>query len=266
MRNGDFAVEVVARGKGVGVRETGSGHVLARAGQVYALRFRNFGPLRCVAEVEIDGREVAAGGLVIDPWCTEELERPISEDEDGRFTVVAEGDERVFGPDGGRDNPKLGLIEVRFRRELPQGPERPRPLPNKLLESFGRGTSKPEQPSGSEPEPWNVVSLSLSNRPNEPSRERTSPRLSALMLRQAPERPSSDELSLGSDDLDVERAAGTGLTGHSSQQFTPTTLGPLEQQATRIQLRLVIATVEAIQAADTLVPDTAGPARPAARP
>src|SRR5438105_5357202 len=129
MRNGDFAVEVVPRGKGIGVREIQSGHVLARPGQVYALRLRNFGPLRCVADVSVDGRTVTAGGLVIEPWCTEELERPITPDEDGRFTVVAEGDERVFGPDGGRDNPNLGLIDVRFRRELPAAPDEPRPLP-----------------------------------------------------------------------------------------------------------------------------------------
>src|SRR4029077_5174407 len=134
MRNGDFAVEVVPRGKGIGLREIGSGHVLARPGQVYALRLRNFGPLRCVAVVSIDGRAVTAGGLVIDAYCTEELERPITPDEDGRFTVVAEGDERVFGPDGGRDNRDLGLIEVRFRRELPGGPERARPLPPTLGE------------------------------------------------------------------------------------------------------------------------------------
>jgi hypothetical protein len=143
MRNGDFAVEVVARGKSVGVRETGSGHVLARPGQVYALRIRNFGPLRCVVEVRIDGRNVSAGGLVIEPWCTEELERPITPDEDGRFTVVAEGDERVFGPDGGRENPDLGLIAAHFRRELPGGPERARPLPPTLLDTLDRGPTLP---------------------------------------------------------------------------------------------------------------------------
>src|SRR5438477_209205 len=155
MRNGDFAVEVVPRGKGIGVREIGSGHVLARPGQVYALRLRNFGPLRCVADVRIDGRMVTAGGLVIDAWCTEELERPISPDENGRFTVVAEGD---------------------------------------------------------------------------------------------------------------ERALGTGLTGHSSQRFTPTQLGPLEGEATLIQLRLVIATAEAIDAARSPVDEPTAPERPAARP
>src|SRR5438105_9329701 len=137
MRNGDFAVEVVPRGKGIGVREIQSGHVLARPGQVYALRLRNFGPLRCVADVSVDGRSVTAGGLVIEPYCTEELERPITPDEDGRFTVVAEGDERVFGPDGGRDNASLGLIEVRFRRELPQDNRR-RDVPT--LPSFRTAT------------------------------------------------------------------------------------------------------------------------------
>ena len=68
MRIGDFAVEVVPRGRGVGVREVESGHVLARPGQVYALRIRNFGPLRCVADVKIDGRTVTSGGLVIEAW------------------------------------------------------------------------------------------------------------------------------------------------------------------------------------------------------
>ena len=125
MRVGDFAVEVVPRGHRGSVRETSSGHVLARPGQVYALRLRNFGPLRCVADVHIDGQLVTRGGLVIAAWSTEELERPISEEENGRFTVFAEGDERVFGPDGGRDNPNLGLIEVRFRRELPSANDRP---------------------------------------------------------------------------------------------------------------------------------------------
>jgi hypothetical protein len=65
---------------------------------------------------------------------------------------------------------------------------------------------------------------------------------------------------------DVERAAGTGLTGHSSQRFVPTQLGPLEREATVIQLRLVIASVEAIQAASSLVEEQRAPERPAARP
>lgn len=259
MRIGDFAVEVVPRGKGVGVREIGSGHVLARPGQVYALRLRNFGPLRCVAEVSIDGRNVSAGGLVIDAWCTEELERPISPDEDGRFTVVAEGDERVFGPDGGRDNAALGLIEVHFRRELPGGPERPRPLPptlgtirRELSPRFGEFTRS----FGADDEPSNDPSIMARNLRRPPQSLR------------APAHPN-ESFDLDTPDLDapdIERAAGTGLTGHSTQRFQPTQLGPLEKEATVVQLRLVIASVEAIDAARSLIEQPTAPVRPIARP
>src|SRR6185436_9553968 len=99
MRVGDFSVEIVAT-DGDGVREIESGHVLARPGQVYRLRLRNHGPLRAVADISIDGRSVTGGGLVIDAWKTVDLERPIHETERGRFTVIAEGNEQVFGPDG----------------------------------------------------------------------------------------------------------------------------------------------------------------------
>jgi hypothetical protein len=263
MRIGDFAVEVLPRGKGVGVREVASGHVLARPGQVYALRIRNFGPLRCVADVKIDGRTVTAGGLVIEAWCTEELERPISPDEDGRFTVVAEGDERVFGPDGGRDNPDLGLIEVRFRRELPGGPERPRPLPP-TAGIFDRDVIRPEPAHPLRPYPAEITNYSFGADDRPPGESRLMARhgLSPRSFRA----PAEEDTILREPDADIERAAGTGLTGHSSQRFTPTRLGPLETEATVIQLRLVIASVEAIEAARSLIEDPILPARPAARP
>jgi hypothetical protein len=268
MRNGDFAVEVVARGKGVGVRETGSGHVLARPGQVYALRIRNFGPLRCVAEVSIDGRNVTAGGLVIEPWCTEELERPITSDEDGRFTVVAEGDERVFGPDGGRENPDLGLIEAHFRRELPGGPERARPLPPTLMDTLDRGPTLPlpATPPRVRPEVspiWNVsASAGMPNGSGGRLAHLFGNMRSPMRLPLEPPSPSLDEDALD----DVERAAGTGLTGHSEQRFTPTQLGPLESESTVVQLRLVIASAETIQGTPSPAHEQASPARPAARP
>jgi hypothetical protein len=267
MRKGDFAVEVVPRGRGVGVRETGSGHILARPGQVYALRIRNFGPLRCVAEVSIDGRNVTAGGLVIEPWCTEELERPITPDEDGRFTVVAEGDERVFGPDGGRENADLGLIVVRFRRELPGGPERARPLPPTLMDAPDRGPTLPlPTPPSRLPREgapiWNI--FARAGMPNG-----NGERLTQSYGMRSPSRPSPESPAyLGDDDAldDAERAAGTGLTGHSEQRFTPTRLGPLESEATVIQLRLVIASAETIQAEPSRADEHPSPARPAARP
>jgi len=270
MRIGDFAVEVVARGKGVGVREIGSGHVLARPGQVYALRLRNFGPLRCVAEVTVDGRTVTAGGLVIEPWCTEELERPITPDEDGRFTVVAEGDERVFAPDGGRDNPDLGLIEVRFGRELPGGREAPRPLPPSLTDELSRRLNRPtpSHPSPLFPKVPEPFTASASGGPRMPSGSGGN-RLRELLSAPPQRWPMERSVEFGPHEPTVdeaERAAGTGLTGHSAQRFTATQVGPLEKDATVVQLRLVIASVETISGEHAPVESPAAPVRPVARP
>ena len=252
MRVGDFGVEVVPRGDRGLVREVDSGHVLARPGQVYALRLRNFGPLRCVADVSIDGHVVTAGGLVLEPWTSEELERPISPDEHGCFTVVAEGDERVFGPDGGRDNGDLGLIEVRFRRELPGSHDRPRPLPPSLFETLDRTPGMP--PRFVEPPP------SISPRVGPPPRVG---RIDAIARPWTmPVEPPSSEF----DFEDVERAAGTGLTGRSAQRFRATEIGPLETEATVIRLRIVIGSEESMMQARPLGEAPGSPTRPAARP
>lgn len=230
MRNGDFGVEIIPSSGNV--RELDSGHVLARPGTVYRIRLRNFGPLHAVAAVEIDGRAITAGGLVLRPWSVTDLERPIDDGETGRFTVAAEGDEKVFGADGGRDNEALGLIRASFRRELPTERSRP-PIPEEFP-----SLRRPSFDGYGFPPPSRIQAL-------------MSP--GGLVLRDAPP--------------DIERAAGTGLSGHSDQQFVPASLGPLETEATVIQLRLVIGSVEAI--ADqpvTRAVEDAAPARPAARP
>lgn len=229
MRVGDFGVEVIPCDGGR-VREVASGHVLARPGQVYRLRLRNFGPLYCVADVEIDGRGVTAGGLVLSPWSMTELERPVDEIETGRFTVIAEGSEAVFGADGGRDNADLGLINARFRRELPRGDR-----------TFDR-------PIVRMPEPWHV---DLPERLREPG---------------IFDRPELSAMRTHVTGPAIERAAGTGLTGHSDQQFVPITLGPLETEATSIQLRIVIGTDAALAEAESQPVEHDAPARPAARP
>ena len=64
----------------------------------------------------------------------------------------------------------------------------------------------------------------------------------------------------------IERAAGTGLTGSSRQEFMSVYVGPLETEATVIQLRLVIGTDEALTAARPLPGVATTPARPAPRP
>jgi len=245
MRVGDFATEVVPY-RGGRVKELPSGHVLARPGQVYRLRLRNHGPLYCVANVEIDGSCVTGGGLVLEPWGTTELERRVDGADDGRFTVAAEGDEAVFGPDGGRDNPALGLIDARFRRELPK--------------RDGRRDIRPLVPSPALPEPWRVGPIA----PRLPSRFPPPPGWSPPMNSASATWPAAvrEEAAEG-----VERAAGTGLSGHSDQRFVPFALGPLESEATVIQLRLVIGTLEAIEADEPRARvEHEAPARPAARP
>lgn len=237
MRVGDFAVEIVPSDGGR-VRELESGHVLARAGQVYRLRLRNSSPLYCVVDVDIDGERVTAGGLVIAPWSVTELERPIDAGERGRFTVVAEGDEAVFGPDGGRDNPALGLIEARFRRELPRDARSDKPI-----EWFGvsEGLRSLERARLSWP----------GSRPIIQSIRTAEPSMPPLV-----ESPSSA----------IERAAGTGLTGWSDQEFVPIQLGRLESEATVLRLRLVIGTETALAVESLSHTERQAPARPAARP
>ncbi|MGH7620354.1 MAG: hypothetical protein ACREPM_24320 [Gemmatimonadaceae bacterium] len=228
MRTGDFAVEVIPTPNGR-VRELESGHVLARPGMVYTLRLRNFGPLHCVADVDLDGRRVTAGGLVLRPWSFTDLERPLDDDEDGRFTVVAEGDETAFGLDGGRDNELLGVIDASFRRELPRADRRVEPPPVMAMPTIRRLPAEFQYS-----------------------------RIDSLL--------APDFGVLREAEATFERAAGTGLTGHSDQEFEPAYLGPLEQEATRIRLRLVIGSEAAIAETPAAPTERAAPARPAARP
>ena len=278
MRVGDFSVEIVAAGDGH-MRELESGHVLARPGQVYTLRLRNHGPLRAVADISIDGHCVTGGGLVIDAWGTAKLERPIHETERGRFTVITEGDEQVFGPDGGRDNTELGLIEARFRRELPSREQRelphapaiPRPIVTMPMPPSPRPdpspSTPPRRPWGPEwsPPTWEAVSSRL----NDVFGLRAHPEVRALMAPVLPvEVPVPAGVPMPPAQLPdaIERAAGTGLTGASSQDFVTVHVGPLESEATVIRLRLVIGSEEAISAPRPLPEPDEAPARPAARP
>ncbi|MEP6493021.1 MAG: hypothetical protein ABJF01_10115 [bacterium] len=269
MRRGDFGVDLVAV-EAASMRELDSGHVLARPGTVYAIRLRNFGPLRCVSKVHLDGKAVTAGGLVLEPFSVVTLERPVDEAETGRFTVVAEGDERVFGPDGGRDNPKLGSIEAEFRRELPRDArdqfEYPtRSFPDRFAPPVPSTPHFPEAPTmptpgrPMAPAEWTPATFSL--------REGNTPSMPEFSAIAPPTRDAVPRTPHPPSDL-IERAAGTGLTGHSSQRFEPIVLGPLETEATTIRLRLVIGSEEALAAPRPLPneQDADVPARPAARP
>ena len=277
MRVGDFSVEVVAADGGV--REIESGHVLARPGQVYKLRVRNHGPLRAVADISVDGHSVTGSGLVVDAWKTVDLERPIHATERGRFTVISEGNEQVFGSDGGRDNPNLGLIEARFRRELPHQGHRDLPSRPSDLSELPRPivVTMPSPQPRPEPSPNPRFTPPVWNGPEARSREPLgrgirhvdiSALLAASAPRAEPAAPSQPAMPVEHRDVNdaIERAAGTGLTGHSEQEFTPVHVGQLEAEATVIRLRLVIGTEEALAAARPLPASEGAPARPAPRP
>jgi hypothetical protein len=207
-----------------------------------------------VVQVNIDGRVVTAGGLVLNPFSKTDLEGPIGRDR-GRFTVVAEGDESVFGLDGGRENSELGLIEARFRRELPnQTLSRALPTPTYQYPH--------QRPDGGALPPHIIRASPPALPPRITSLRRTEPFFGVRG-------PDDDRGYVGED---VERAAGTGLTGQSEQEFEPISLGRLEDDETVLKLRLVIGTTAAIESGGHGVPPShdaatcADPERPAARP
>lgn len=265
MRVGDFGLELVGRDSDL--REAETGHVLARAGAVYSIRLRNFGPLRCVVGVEIDGKFVTGGGLVVMPYGVCTLERPVDDTEHGRFTVVAEGDESVFGPDGGRDNADLGLIDASFRRELPtsgQGRFIPtsipmpsaRPMPGSVPPRM-----RPARPPEGTPPGWQNQLRSFDN-----ATPASPPSPASFASAHAPmSHPEVAEWVQESHDS-LHRAAGTGLTGRSDQEFTTVSVGALEKEMTTLRLRLVIGTEEEIAAPRPLRATDDAPVRPVARP
>ena len=277
MRVGDFSVEVIATDGDAW--EIESGHVLARPGQVYRLRLRNHGPLRAVADISIDGRSVTGGGLVLSAWSVVDLERPIHPTERGRVTIIAEGNERVLGPDGGRDNPDLGLIEARFRRELPSA-SRP-PVSDPMPTGFPRPGAYPPRPAPA-PEPRRsdyprIMSYRASQGGirgplgGESDHDTYLGALEALIASPSPlAEPTAPAQPEGPPRLNfpagIERAAGTGLTGASDQEFMTVHVGSLESEPTVIKLRIVIATEEALAEPRPLPHMVDEPARPVARP
>ena len=223
MRVGDVSVQLIPVGGGERV-EGADGRVLARPKQVYTIRITNHSRLRAVVKVNLDGHPVTEGGLVLDAGETMELERPVTAGEHGRFTVFAEGTEAVFGEDGGRGNPDLGLVEVEHRREL----ERPRPpvvVP--------RVASPPPRPA---PEADLTASFGSMDYMDQPLPSSAPP---------APMELYDLAMDAAIGEGDVQGAAGTGLTGHSSQTFHPVEVGPLEAEATWVRLRIVIGRPEA---------------------
>ncbi|HEX2187394.1 MAG TPA: hypothetical protein VHG51_00790, partial [Longimicrobiaceae bacterium] len=235
MRVGDVSVVLVAVGGGELI-EGGDGRVLARPRQVYAIRLTNHADRRAVVRVSVDGRPVTGGGLLLAAGATETLERPVGEGEHGRFTVFPEGTEEVFGEDGGRDNPDLGLVEAEYRRER-ESPREPVAIPRPETQPRVREFDLPPAPPPFPPPGTPPVPPSPPAPPT-----RTPPPGVPWIWSSAVASPAGEAVVRESD---VDSAAGTGLTGRSEQVFRAAPVGPLEEHATRVRLRIVIGRPEA---------------------
>ena len=254
MRVGDVSVRLVPVGGGEMI-EGEDGRVLARPRQVYAVHLANHSDRRAVAKVSLDGLPVTEGGLVLPPGGATTLERPVSDGEHGRFTVFPEGTEEVFGEDGGRGNPDLGLVEVEFRREL-EPPPVPVAVPRAPFPPRVRELDLPPMPP-----PWPVPGAAPAAPPPPP----TAPRIWSAAS--APPMRAQAAPAAAIRESDVGSAAGTGLTGRSEQGFRTVPVGPLEEAATRVTLRIVIGRPEAFGRARPLPgAERAAPPRPAPRP
>lgn len=239
--------------------ETPSGHVLGTPGLVYRLRLRNLHAHQSgLCTVALDGNTVTEDGLVLRPNQTVLLERPLTAGEVGCFTIFGEGHTGVFGEDGGRENPDLGLVRATLQLEAPRpvGPwilgSRPEPV-----------YPLPYYPSHPPASPWvgplrgpwlQPGVLFNSNAVNStPVRE-----MSFCALRSsAAEDTFSDSAVMRSSTMPEPgvannvasraarpprqcQAAGTGLTGRSAQVFHPAALGPLATHVDVLELRIVL--------------------------
>ncbi len=257
MRVGDVSVRLVPVGGGEMI-EGEDGRVLARPRQVYAVHLANHSDRRAVAKVSVDGLPMTEGGLVLAPGAATTLERPVKDGEHGRFTVFPEGTEEVFGDDGGRGNPDLGLVEVEYRREL-EPPPVPVAIPQMPAAPRVREFDFPPAPA---PRPAPGAP------PAAPSPAPRVPQIWSSAGAPAPPVQAPPAPGAAIRESDVDSAAGTGLTGRSEQHFRTVPVGALEETATRVALRIVIGRPEAFGRPRPLPggAERPVPPRPAPRP
>lgn len=249
MRTGWLEVQLL--GSDAEMPESATGQVLAKEGQVYRISLRNHHASRPgLCTVTLDGEQITEGGLVLGASKAVILERPVKAGEHGCFTVVAEGNTDVFGEDGGRENPRLGLIEVGLRLVKEVQPWTTLPITIKGNDNWGGPIPWHNPPTV--PPPWNPspyrpspfwCGSSDGGQPGlfMPDSARPSYCANAAV-------PSTE----GKEMLPREwKAAGTGLSGRSDQVFVAATIGALEAHEDVVALRLVIGSV--------LRPDTPRP-------
>jgi hypothetical protein len=205
--------------------ETAGGYVELEHGQQYRLVLRNSRMTACDARVEIDSKDV--GTFRIYAYSSVTLERPAGDK--SKFTFYKVGTSEAKQAQLNESDPNLGLVKVTFTPELYVKPLSPVYV------------SQQKTPWTYTPTYTYMADSNATYRANFGSQNDN-----VAMAAMA---------SLG--DSSERRAGGTGLSGHSNQDFT--TVAPLNYdltQQTVIFLRLVLKTgiVKPLTSYSTQVP------------
>jgi len=199
-------------------REKESGYVELEHGKHYTLNLRNDRPVRCDAQVSIDGKDV--GTFRISPNSSIRLERPSNDDRKFTFYKLdsEEGEKSELNRIGKQE---LGLVQVTFKPEIQVNSQIPTTwiytstwTPNYHRPSWGSAASLNDLSTNSNTDTLDYTSCEYS---------------------------CSSRGLIGENSETISRSAGgTGLSGQSNQSFYNVShLNYDEQFTTVISVRLV---------------------------
>jgi hypothetical protein len=194
--------------KVLGGNETPGGYVEMTHGKTYKLYLRNnLNNLRCDARVEIDGKHVGtfripAGGQI-------KLERPVHDE--GLFTFYKLGSAEARQSQLDSGSPDIGLIKVTFIPEVPQVTYVYTSVaPAQMIWRHPKTPGNPDAPIFTTTAMYNCATAGTASFASPPTT------------------------------LTSYSAGGTGLSGHSDQDFVPAdSITPDYSRETTIHLRLV---------------------------
>jgi hypothetical protein len=184
--------------------ELAGGYAELQHAQQYSLRLRNSRSTACDAKIEIDGKDV--GTFRVYPFASITIERPAHDQ--SRFTFYKVGSGEARQAQLNESDPNLGLVKVTFMPELAV-----KPLPTVYVSQVGSAAPWKPTATWTSSVDYNNVTASLST-------------------------DSFGDVAMAA--MPQRRAGGTGLSGHSNQNFN--TVAPLnydQSQMTTIFLRLV---------------------------
>lgn len=234
----------------IGGHEVAGGYVEMSSGEQYTLQLRNFRNVPCQADVKVDGKE--AGCFIIPAKGSMSLERP--EHDQGRFTAYLQGTEteefKKAGLEGVSEG-ELGLIQVTFTPQVFQPshatvitlpPENRRYYPYPWY-PYDPPYNPPWIPRG--PYKYEIHWSDTDSAGSADSYSSTGGTTveegnTVLGFESSSVSSSADSVGTTTQNCASGGPMGTGLSGHSNQEFVPATIGELDvSQRTTISLRLV---------------------------